>query len=87
VHGLAAIADELTLLVRSRHHKDGLERLARWAGDVTGRGACRYPDGAARFVTSALDTFKADVHLHSSNRGCREKDPLLPLPEHPEGWR
>ncbi len=88
VHGLAAIADELTLLVRSRHHKDGLERLARWADDVTGRGACRYPDGAARFVTSALDTFKADVHLHSSNQGCgAEKHPLLPLPERSEGWR
>jgi NADH:ubiquinone oxidoreductase subunit F (NADH-binding) len=89
VHGLAAIADELTLLARSRHRKDSLERLERWAKDVTGRGACRYPDGAARFVTSALDTFRADVHQHWANQPCRAvDDALLPLPDHTaEGWR
>jgi NADH:ubiquinone oxidoreductase subunit F (NADH-binding) len=89
VYGLAAIADELTKLAKSQHRKDSVERLTRWANDVTGRGACRYPDGAARFVTSALDAFAADVHQHWSKQPCRtQPDPILPLPaSRAEGWR
>ena len=89
VHGLAAIADELGRLAQSRHRKDSLDQLARWCDDVTGRGACRYPDGAARFVASALETFTADIHQHWSNQPCRTRsDALLPLPRRPaEGWR
>ncbi len=89
VYGLAAIADELTRLARSRHHKDTVDRLTRWANDVTGRGACRYPDGAARFVTTALDAFAADVHQHRSNQPCRtDPESILPLPlERTEEWR
>ena len=34
------------------------------------RGACAHPDGAVRFVGSALDTFADDVHAHRSG-GCR----------------
>lgn len=34
------------------------------------RGACAHPDGAVRFVGSALDTFADDVHAHRS-AGCR----------------
>jgi NADH:ubiquinone oxidoreductase subunit F (NADH-binding) len=89
VYGLAAIADELAKLAASQHRKDSVERLSRWANDVTGRGACRYPDGAARFVATALDVFAADVHQHWSNQPCpTDRDPILPLPESSvEGWR
>ena len=49
----------------------------------------RYPDGAARFVSTALDVFAADVHQHWSNQPCPiDRDPILPLPESSvEGWR
>jgi NADH:ubiquinone oxidoreductase subunit F (NADH-binding) len=89
VYGLAAIADELTKLAGSKHRKDSLDKLSRWANDVTGRGACRYPDGAAKFVATALDAFTADVHQHWRNQPCRvSNDPVLPLPKsRAEGWR
>jgi NADH:ubiquinone oxidoreductase subunit F (NADH-binding) len=54
VHGLAAIAGALEATVRGRDERD---RIARWCSQVTGRGACRHPDGATRFVASALEVF------------------------------
>ncbi|MDP9302783.1 MAG: SLBB domain-containing protein, partial [Actinomycetota bacterium] len=43
VHGLAAIATATDGLRLGTVSADVLVRLARWAGDVEGRGACRYP--------------------------------------------
>lgn len=66
VNGLPRMAQTLTDLA-ARRSRPGLpaevERLARL---VTGRGACRHPDGTARLVLSAIRTFAADVtaHLH-----------------------
>ena len=39
------------------------DRLARWAEQVTGRGACRHPDGVARFVKSTLAVFADELSL------------------------
>ena len=54
VHGLAAIAGALEATVGGRNERD---RIARWCSQVTGRGACRHPDGATQFVASALEVF------------------------------
>jgi NADH:ubiquinone oxidoreductase subunit F (NADH-binding) len=54
VHGLAAIAEALEATVRGRDERD---RIMRWCSQVTGRGACRHPDGATRFVASGLRVF------------------------------
>ncbi|MEO8889321.1 MAG: NADH-ubiquinone oxidoreductase-F iron-sulfur binding region domain-containing protein, partial [Jatrophihabitantaceae bacterium] len=63
--GLSAIADSLTTLSRpSRWHRRESTRLAGFVSEVRGRGACHHPDGAARMVASALQTFKADVSSH-----------------------
>jgi NADH:ubiquinone oxidoreductase subunit F (NADH-binding) len=53
--------------------------LSRWAGLVTGRGACRHPDGSARLARSALITFAAEVDDHARGR-CRGpgRPPMLP---------
>jgi NADH:ubiquinone oxidoreductase subunit F (NADH-binding) len=50
-----------------------LERLSRWGRDVTGRGACRHPDGAAGFVAGALRTFADEVEAHRRGH-CRGAD-------------
>lgn len=56
VHGLAAIAGALAQAAQGRGDR---ARIARWCDQVAGRGACRHPDGAARFVASALRVFGA----------------------------
>jgi NADH:ubiquinone oxidoreductase subunit F (NADH-binding) len=83
VHGLGAIAQGAEQLARGAATSDSLKRLHRWAGDVEGRGACRYPDGAIRFLRSALRTFEADVAQHASGRPCiaAAQPTCLPLPD------
>ena len=83
VHGLAAIATATDALRLGTVSGDVLARLNRWAGDVEGRGACRYPDGAVRFMRSALETFASDAYAHALGRRCSgAKRPLiLPLPD------
>jgi hypothetical protein len=39
--------------------------VRRWLRDVTGRGACRHPDGAALMVASALHVFRDEIRLHA----------------------
>jgi NADH:ubiquinone oxidoreductase subunit F (NADH-binding) len=86
VHGLGAIATATDGLRLGMVKGDVLARLNRWAGDVEGRGACRYPDGAVRFMGSALQAFSSDAHAHTRGRRCAgaERPLLLPLPN--LGW-
>jgi NADH:ubiquinone oxidoreductase subunit F (NADH-binding) len=83
VHGLAAIAEGTEQLARGAASANVLKRLHRWAGDVEGRGACRYPDGAVRLLRSALRTFEADAARHASGRPCvgAARSTFLPLPD------
>jgi NADH:ubiquinone oxidoreductase subunit F (NADH-binding) len=65
VHGLRAIADSVGALAAGTASGGERERVLRWAADIRGRGACHHPDGAVRFVRSALrefgDELEADV--------------------------
>jgi NADH:ubiquinone oxidoreductase subunit F (NADH-binding) len=77
VAGLDAIAGALEDHAAGR---DRLERLTRWTEMVKGRGACRHPDGAARFVESALATFAEDFVAHARHGRCRRRrGQVLPL--------
>jgi NADH:ubiquinone oxidoreductase subunit F (NADH-binding) len=66
VHGLPAIAAALDVHARGDNRSEA-HRLARL---VSGRGACRHPDGVARFVESALAVFADDLARHARRRGC-----------------
>ncbi len=80
VHGLAAIADALERAARLERD-DERARIARWAGQVTGRGACKHPDGATRFVASALEVFAGEFDWHATHRNCsRRSARVLPIP-------
>jgi NADH:ubiquinone oxidoreductase subunit F (NADH-binding) len=82
--GLPAIADDFAQLARGRPEGDVLGRLARRLGVVTGRGACRHPDGAVRMAASALAAFTADARAHAARRPCpgahRRQAVALPVP-------
>jgi NADH:ubiquinone oxidoreductase subunit F (NADH-binding) len=82
VHGLSAIAGALRSIASGRPETDVLARLTRWAGLVTGRGACAHPDGAARFVASGLRVFAAEFADHAEYGPCTACSgaPVLPLP-------
>jgi NADH:ubiquinone oxidoreductase subunit F (NADH-binding) len=93
--GLPAVADDFTQLAAGRPQGDLMQRLARRLGVITGRGACRHPDGAVRMAASALAAFAADVDAHAAGRPCpgahrrRQQIAGLPIPEAGEDgeWR
>jgi NADH:ubiquinone oxidoreductase subunit F (NADH-binding) len=66
LNGLPALAGALDANRRGE--------VARIAGLVAGRGACRHPDGAARFVRSALQVFADEFAHHGRGRGCGRRD-------------
>ncbi|HEX6662245.1 MAG TPA: NADH-ubiquinone oxidoreductase-F iron-sulfur binding region domain-containing protein [Gaiellaceae bacterium] len=71
VNGLGAIATAVERL--SRGEADARPQLKRWAEMVRGRGACRHPDGAVRFVSSALTVFEEEIELHLRHGRCGGK--------------
>jgi NADH:ubiquinone oxidoreductase subunit F (NADH-binding) len=89
-HGLPAIAGAV------QHMADGSDRDAsaeaaarRWLDMVAGRGACKLPDGAVRFVSSGFTVFAEHIAEHRARGRCAAFDapPVLPVPR-PEGsWR
>jgi NADH:ubiquinone oxidoreductase subunit F (NADH-binding) len=84
VHGLDSIATSVAEIAGGRAQGNAAQRIARLAALVRGRGACGHPDGAVRFVTSALDAFGpefADHARHGHCEGCALAGEL-PLPVH-----
>jgi len=69
-NGLPTMARAMGQLARGVADRDVVERLHCWAWQVSGRGACHHPDGAARMVSSALETFAPDVERHRERRPC-----------------
>lgn len=87
VHGLDAIAGAMAVLVRGDRDGHALHQLSRWTAMVRGRGACKHPDGAARFVESSLRVFADDIAGHRRRGPCpAARAPLLPTPSQ-TGWR
>jgi NADH:ubiquinone oxidoreductase subunit F (NADH-binding) len=80
-NGLPRIAAAVDHLAGPRPDQRARADLERWAGLVTGRGACHHPDGSVRFIRSALRVFAAEAGLHERGR-CTGTDPrpFLPLP-------
>jgi len=70
VYGLPAVADDLELLAAGRGDAAVLTRIEQRCGAVTGRGACRHPDGVVRLVRSALGVFADDARDHAAGRPC-----------------
>jgi NADH:ubiquinone oxidoreductase subunit F (NADH-binding) len=73
VLGLGELAGQLDALAH-RGPKGGrprrVEELMEVCGLMEGRGACRHPDGVARFVRSACAVFAADFGAHLRGAPC-----------------
>jgi NADH:ubiquinone oxidoreductase subunit F (NADH-binding) len=72
VHGLRAIANGFCRIAAG--DADERARLERWAAEVRGRGACKHPDGGARFVGSALNVFRDEIETHLRYGRCGAQD-------------
>ena len=82
VNGLGAIADTIQEIAAGTAAADAWADLARWGRQLPGRGACQHPDGAVRFVASALRVFEAEFHDHARLGPCDRcaSAPVLPAP-------
>jgi NADH:ubiquinone oxidoreductase subunit F (NADH-binding) len=70
VHGLGAIANTVHQLATGTAGRAALGDLDRWTGDLHRRGVCQHPDGAVRFITSALRTFEPEFRDHARRGPC-----------------
>jgi NADH:ubiquinone oxidoreductase subunit F (NADH-binding) len=86
VHGLPALADAVEALAfapkRLGRQIDPVIALSEL---VEGRGACRHPDGVARFVRSGCRVFTDEVTAHLRRGSCNlvGKSSVLPIPTRP----
>ena len=70
VNGLNSIAAALEQVRSGRDGEVALRRVIHWSSLLERRGACRHPDGVARFIASALGVFAADFDRHALHGAC-----------------
>ena len=81
VNGLAAIATTMEhLAFRPGMLRSGVAVLPTLCGLVEGRGACRHPDGVARFVRTSLRVFESHIEQHLRRGPCAPGPVFLPIP-------
>ncbi len=87
VNGLPALAAAFDLDAAGDRSGRAAADLDRWAPMVSGRGACKLPDGAVRFLDSARRTFAAHIEQHRRHGPCPpNREAILPTPPLGE-WR
>jgi len=75
VFGLSAMAGATQRLAAQSPQPGDLDRIVRWSGQLTGRGACHHPDGAATLLQSALEVFADDFAGHQRRRCLTISEP------------
>jgi NADH:ubiquinone oxidoreductase subunit F (NADH-binding) len=70
VHGLDSLSQLLDRAASGRRIKGDRERLTRWTGMVSGRGACKHPTGVARMISSAARVFETEFADHARHGRC-----------------
>ena len=94
VYGLDALAGVMEAMVvggpalgsMSSGSRTAAERVQQLTDEIAGRGACKHPDGAVRFVQSSLAVFAAEVARHAEHGPCGAAVGHLPTPM-PGAWR
>lgn len=82
VNGLGAIAQMMKEIASGTAPPAARRDLDRWSNSLAGRGACQFPDGATRFVSSALRVFADAFEDHARYGPCEDCSaaPVLPVP-------
>jgi len=82
VHGSAAIARTLHGIAEGKTARSAFTDLQRWTAELPGRGACHFPNGLARFVATALQTFAPQFDDHARHGPCEScaAAPVLQFP-------
>jgi NADH:ubiquinone oxidoreductase subunit F (NADH-binding) len=82
VNGLHAIATTVQQVASGTAEGHAYSKLERWTIELPRRGACAHPDGAARFIASALRVFAGAFADHARHGRCERcaGDPVLPTP-------
>ncbi|MGO9456243.1 MAG: NADH-ubiquinone oxidoreductase-F iron-sulfur binding region domain-containing protein [Acidimicrobiales bacterium] len=84
VNGLGELSAHLDALAFDRldRRSHTVAAVLRLADLVEGRGACRHPDGVARFVRSACSVFTDEIAAHGRSGPCRAATgaAFLPVP-------
>ncbi|HKT04272.1 MAG TPA: NADH-ubiquinone oxidoreductase-F iron-sulfur binding region domain-containing protein [Rugosimonospora sp.] len=79
--GLPDVARAFASLADGSGGSSAMDAVRVATATVRGRGACSHPDGTAKFVLSALETFTEDIDAHLRRDGCgRPVKGVLPLP-------
>jgi NADH:ubiquinone oxidoreductase subunit F (NADH-binding) len=88
-HGLPAISGAVQQMAGGADRTGDAEAAARrWLDMVAGRGACKLPDGAVRFVTSGFAVFAEHIAEHRTRGRCAAFNaPALPVPRPDGSWR
>jgi NADH:ubiquinone oxidoreductase subunit F (NADH-binding) len=88
VNGVGAAAKTLHDVARHGANQRQLDDLQRWIDIVPGRGGCRMPDGAMRFLQSSLEVFHDELVLHAKGRcSATDRASVLPVRASEQGWR
>jgi NADH:ubiquinone oxidoreductase subunit F (NADH-binding) len=87
-NGLNAVADGIFQMASGTADPTIEESLDRWCSVVPDRGACHHPNGAIRFVLSALTVFSDEFADHRRGGPCElcAAPKLLPIPERTYEW-
>jgi NADH:ubiquinone oxidoreductase subunit F (NADH-binding) len=81
VHGLAGLDSALDALAFRPARRGGrVDPIVDLCRLVDGRGACRHPDGVARFVRTACSVFSVEVSSHLRNGPCNQVSAPSVLP-------
>jgi NADH:ubiquinone oxidoreductase subunit F (NADH-binding) len=89
-HGLPAIAGAVGHMANGSDRDASAEAAARrWLDMVAGRGACKLPDGAVRFVSSGFIVFAEHIAEHRTRGRCPAfaAPAALPVPRPEDSWR
>ena len=87
VHGLGELAESMDRLAYGGRGGPHIDRILEICTLVEGRGACRHPDGVARFVRTGLGVFADEVASHQRRGPCTRTRAARVLPVAGPGGR